>query len=121
MKTKTDNQIITLDATGQTPGRLASAVAKILLGKNRPDFERYLEAGIKVRITNAGHLKINQARAARKLYVTYSGYPGGQKLTTPDEVIARFGKAEILRRAVHGMLPTNKLRPRLMKQLTITE
>jgi len=121
MKTNNTNKIIKLDAAGQTPGRLASAVVKVLLGKDRPDFERYLEAGVKVVITNAGQLKINQARAARKLYVTYSGYPGGQKLTTPDEVIVRFGKAEILRRAVHGMLPTNKLRPRLMKQLTITE
>lgn len=121
MKTNSTNKITTLDAAGKTPGRLASAAAKTLLGKDHPDFERYLEAGIQLKIVNAGQLKLNQARAARKLYVTYTGYPGGQKLATPEEVIARFGKAEILRRAIHGMLPTNKLRPRLMKRLTITE
>ena len=121
MKTQTQNKIITVDAAGQMPGRLASQVAKSLMGKDTPDFKRHLEAGITVKVINAGKLKITDAKAGGKLYVSYSGYPGGQKLATPAEVIAKFGQAEVLKRAVYGMLPGNKLRPRLMKRLSITE
>lgn len=121
MKNKTANKTVTIDAAGQMPGRLASQVAKTLMGKNSPDFERHLEAGVAVKVVNAGKLKISEAKAGGKLYVTYSGYPGGQKLQTPAEVISKFGKSEVLKRAIYGMLPGNKLRPRLIKRLTITE
>ncbi len=121
MKTNETNKVITIDAAGRAPGRVASEGAKILMGKDRANFERHLEAAVELRIVNAGKLKISPAKASGKLYVSYSGYPGGQKLTTQTELLERFDKREVLRRAIYGMLPGNKLRPRLMKRLTITD
>lgn len=121
MKTNDTTEVVTIDAAGRAPGRVASEAAKILMGKNRPDFQRHLEAGVRLKVVNADKLKISSAKASGKLYVSYSGYPGGQKLTTQTELLEHFNKSEVLKRAIYGMLPDNKLRPRLMKYLTITE
>ena len=110
-----------LDARDQKLGRLASQVATILVGKNRPDFVRNAIPEIKVRVINASKIPITNKKKNAKFYKNYSGYPGGLKETGMKKVIADKGMGETLRIAIKGMLPKNKLRDRMMKNLTISE
>ncbi len=111
----------TLDATNKPLGRVASAAAVLLRGKNTPDFLRHLKPKNRVRIINAGQLTFSGNKRAAKTYLRHSGYPGGQRTETLDELIAKKGVTEALRRAIYGMLPDNKLRAIMMKNLIITE
>lgn len=111
----------TIDAQNKKIGRLASEIASILMGKNTPDFEKHKEAGNKVTVINASKLSINPKKLEEKEYERYSGYPGGLKFENLAKVIEKKGYGEVIRYAVHGMLPANKLRPRLMKNLIISE
>ncbi|MEA1929392.1 MAG: uL13 family ribosomal protein [Patescibacteria group bacterium] len=121
MKTEAENKIVTIDAAGRAPGRVASEVAVILRDKDSAHFERHILGQTQVEVINAAKLRISNAKAGGKIYISYSGYPGGQKQISQADLLKRFGYGEVLRRAVYGMLPANKLRPRLMKHLTISE
>ncbi len=110
-----------LDARGKRVGRLASDIAMLLMGKNRADVVRNQTAPVRVVVKNASQLLIDEKKRLQKTYVRYSGYPGGQKTATMQKVIADKGYAEVLRRAVYGMLPSNRLRALRMKQLHISE
>lgn len=111
---------ITIDATGKKPGRIATEVATILLGKTSPDVTKHLVADVKVEVANASKLDITESRA-KEVFKTYSGYPGGQKLETWAHLGTRRGFAEVFTRIVSGMLPKNKLHKLRMKNLNVTE
>lgn len=111
--------MITIDATDKTLGRLASAAAKALLGKNKTTFVKHLVMGDEVKITNASKIKISGAKERNKKYIRYSGYPGGQKIESYQQLTARRGHQEVIRRAILGMLPKNKLQMKRIKLLTI--
>lgn len=111
----------TIDAKDMKLGRLASEVAVLLMGKNLPEYAKNKVADVKVTITNASHLDISQKKAKTKEYFRWSGYPGGQKRETLEDIVTKKGTAEAIRKAVRGMLPGNKLRPLMLKRLEITE
>lgn len=92
-----------------------------LRGKINPDFQRHVLPQTRVHVINAKSLKISQKKAEEKLYTSYTGHPGGLRLTPLERVIERKGYAEPIRKAVYGMLPNNKLRREIMKHLTISE
>ncbi len=111
----------TIDAQNKTIGRVATEAASILMGKNSPDFERHIVSKNKVYITNASQVKISQKKLNQKKYKRYSGYPSGLKERALKEVIVKKGYGEVFRSAVYGMLPSNKLRKPMMKNLFIED
>jgi len=108
-----------LDATGEKLGRLSTKVATLLMGKNLPDFQKNVVANVKVNVINVSELDILKKKMDQKEYSRYSGYPGGRKVEKMKTVVAKKGQAELVRKAVRGMLPANKLRSVLMKNLII--
>jgi len=111
----------TIDASGKILGRVASEAAKELMGKNRPDYVANKVTDIKVSIINASKTKMTESRMNETLHETYSGFPGGFKTKTNAKIIEKKGWKNLYELAVYGMLPSNKLRPLMMKNLTITE
>ena len=112
---------VTFDATNKKPGRLATEIAVLLMGKNRSDFARNKIPNILVEVTNANSMSFDANKLRDKTYASHSGYPGSLKLPSMQEVLNKKGGKEILRRAVLGMLPKNKLRPRMIKNLKIND
>lgn len=107
-----------IDAKDKVLGRLASDVAKILMGKNKPIFVPYLDTGDFVVITNASQVKVSGKKSQTKRYVRHSGYPGGLKVEIFDKMIKRRPEY-IIEHAVLGMLPRNKLGKKMIKKLKI--
>lgn len=114
-------KILTIDASGKSLGRVASAAAKELMGKNSPDYVSNKVMDVRVNIINASKTKMTEKRMLETLHETYSGYPGGFKTKTNAKIIDTKGWKELYVLAVYGMLPSNKLRPLMMKNLTITD
>ncbi|MEZ4114439.1 MAG: 50S ribosomal protein L13 [Candidatus Paceibacterota bacterium] len=110
-----------IDAENKKIGRMSSEIATILMGKNTPDFEKHKVAGNTVVVMNASKLAIDDKKLEEKEYERYSGYPGGLKIDSLARLIEKKGHGEVIRNAVYGMLPANKLRPRLMKNLIIND
>lgn len=110
-----------IDAKNKKIGRIASQAAMILMGKNAPTYERNKVAEVQVEIINTSKADISNAKKEGKKYVTYSGYPGGQKNESLSDLTARKGHIELFKRAVYGMLPSNKLRSKMMLNLKISE
>lgn len=108
----------TLDASGKILGRLATEVATILRGKHKPQFRPHLLVGDKVIIINAAKIKVTGNKMTDKKYFRHSGYIGSLKTETLGEVFSK-NPSEVIRRAVRGMLPKNKLQDQWMKNLTI--
>lgn len=107
-----------IDASGKILGRLATAVATILMGKNKPNYVPYLDMGDYVVVTNASKVKLSGKKITDKKYISHSGYPGGLKSETFDKMILR--KPEyVIAHAVKGMLPHSKLGRQMIKKLTI--
>ncbi len=111
----------TIDATGRSLGRVAQEAAVFLMGKNLVDYERHLIPNVFVNVINVSKIKNTQKKLKQKKYAHYSGYPGGLRYETMEQVISQKGYGEVMKRAVYGMLPTNKLRPLMMKNLIIQE
>ncbi|MDD5750542.1 MAG: 50S ribosomal protein L13 [Candidatus Pacebacteria bacterium] len=109
----------TIDASGKPLGRLAGEIANILRGKTKPDFAPHKDSGDFVIIQNASQIKITGGKLKTKVYRHHTGYIGGMKSATMADVIAKKGIEEVLRRAVWGMLPANKLRSRMIKRLKV--
>lgn len=122
-KNLTKNPIthISIDAAGMAIGRVASVVAKELMGKNTTNYEKNTLPNITVTVTNASKLKISDKKLTEKLYERYSGYPGGLSFKSLGDIIAKKGYNEVIWLAVYGMLPANKLRPRIMKHLIVQD
>ena len=110
-----------IDATDKVFGRVASAAAKALMGKTSADYTANKVADVRVYITNAGKTKMSERRMKETLHERYSGYPGGFKQDTNEKIVKNKGWKGLYELAVYGMLPPNKLRPLMMKRLTITE
>jgi len=115
---KIQRQLYKLDATGQSVGRLATQIAIILRGKNKPEFEPHLDRGDIVEVSNINKLKFTGKKIEQKKYYHYSGYQGGLKETKIKELFKK-NPGEILKRAVRGMLPANKLRRNMIKRLIV--
>jgi len=115
------NMEYTIDAQDKKLGRVASEAAVILMGKNRADFVRNAIPDVKVKIVNAGKISTTNKKMTNKIYKNYSGYPGGLRERTMKKVVSDKGMREILRIAIKGMLPKNKLRDRMMKNLIMQE
>lgn len=108
-----------IDGSGKILGRVASEIAIILRGKNDPKFMPNFTANNTVEVINAKNLKISGDKAETKMYSRYSGYPGGIRTRTFADLQGRdVGK--VLRKAVFGMLPVNKLRSKIIKNLIIS-
>jgi large subunit ribosomal protein L13 len=116
-----ERKLFTLDATGQSLGRIASEAASILLGKKSVTYVQNEVLPVEVRIENASKMKMTEKRVDMKEYYHYTGYPGGLRTTSMEMMIEKKGVAEVLRRAVDGMIPRNKLRKERMKRLTIVD
>ena len=119
MNTQTDTH--TIDANGKAVGRVATEVASLIMGKHRTDVVRNIVLPTKVSVSNVAKMHITEKKSVQKEYDRYSGYPGGRKVLSMQKLIARKGHTEILKKAIFGMLPKNKLRPIRMKNLSITD
>lgn len=107
-----------LDATDSTVGRLATKIATILRGKNKPEFEAHLDLGDIVEVKNISKLKFTGKKLDQKQYHHFSGYLGGLKSKKMSEINAT-NPGDILYRAVREMLPDTKLRTNMLKRLII--
>ena len=97
-----------VDAEGKTLGRLSSSIAKVIRGKNKPDFTPHMDCGDNVIVLNAEKVALSRDKMTTKEYVSYSGYPGGQKFISARNLVAKKPEA-LVEKAVKGMLPKNKL------------
>ncbi len=107
-----------VDAQDQVLGRLASKVAKILRGKNKPDFTPHVDCGDNVIIINADKVKLTGNKLTEKQYISHSGYPGGQKSITPEKLLAK-NPIKVVENAVKGMLPKNRLGSAIYRNLFV--
>lgn len=109
---------ILIDAENETVGRLASRVAYVLRGKDKVNFTPNSDAGDNVIIINAEKVKFTGNKLIDKEYVRHTGYPGGQRFATPKDLFASK-PTEVLRKAVSGMLPKNRLGDALRRNVYI--
>jgi large subunit ribosomal protein L13 len=111
---------VVVDATDQVLGRLCSKVAKLLRGKYKPTFTPNVDCGDNVIIINADKVKLTGNKWNDRIYLSYTGYPGGQREITPARIMAKPNGADrLVRRVVKGMLPKNKLGARLLTNLYV--
>jgi large subunit ribosomal protein L13 len=109
-----------IDASGQTLGKLATQVANLLMGKHKPIFVPYLDTGDFVIVLNATKVKVTGKKPKQKTYYRHSGYPGGIKAETYEELMATH-PTRIIEHAVKGMLPHNRLGRAMFKKLKVYE
>ncbi|MDO8231717.1 MAG: uL13 family ribosomal protein [bacterium] len=109
----------TIDATDRTLGRVASEAAHALLGKRSTLFSKNQALPVTVIVENAGKLHLPERRTKGKVYLRYTGYPGGQREMRMDEMITKKGIAEVLKKTIDGMIPRNKLRKPRMQNLVV--
>lgn len=107
-----------VDADGVVLGRLASEVAGILRGKNKPTFTPHLDVGDHVIVVNADKVRLTGNKAQKKVYHHHSGYPGGLR-ETPYEELIKSKPEFVVRKAVKGMMPNNRLSRAMMKKLHV--
>jgi len=116
---KTEEKMI--DASGRTLGRVASEAAMYLMGKTKVTFERNKYSGVPVKVINVSKLRITSKKLAEIYHTRYSGIPGGLRISHGTETVKKKGLKELIRLATYQMLPGNKLRREMMKNLTITD
>ena len=111
---------VIVDATDQVLGRLGAKVAKLLRGKYKPNFTPHVDCGDNVIIINADKVKLTGNKWNDKVYLSYTGYPGGQREITPARLQAKpNGDDKLLRKVVKGMLPKNKLGAKLLGNMYV--
>ncbi len=115
---KVGAQWFVVDAKDQVLGRLATKVARMLIGKDKPSFTPYLDSGDHVVVINANQIKMTGNKIEQKMYYSHSGYPGGLK-EVPAKRVRETKPEWVVREAVLGMLPKNKLRARRAKKLRV--
>ena len=109
---------VVIDATDLPLGRLAARVARVLRGKTKPGFTPHVDCGDNVIVVNAEKVALKGNKMTDRIYLRYSGYPGGQRATTPKEILEK-NPTELVRRAVKGMLPKNRLGDKILGNLFI--
>ena len=107
-----------VDATGQTLGRLATQIATLLLGKNKPQFSPHIDCGDNVVVINAAAIAVTGNKLEDKKYYRHSGHPGGIKETSLGDLLAR-NPVQVIENAVGGMLPHNRLHDDRMYRLKV--
>jgi large subunit ribosomal protein L13 len=113
-----DRRWFVVDATGQTLGRLASRIARVLEGKHKPSYAPNLDSGDFVVVLNARRISVTSDKLESKLYIRHSGYPAGYREETLGHLLERRPE-EVIRRAVKGMLPRTKLGVQQLRKLKV--
>ncbi len=121
MKKQTSQREYTIDAMGQALGRVATEAANVLRGKDTTTFVKHLAPKVTVKIINASKLDITPKKMREKTYTRYTGHPSGLRQTSLTRLVEKKGWSEPVKKAVFGMLPANRLRAVIMKNLIITE
>jgi large subunit ribosomal protein L13 len=109
---------LVVDATGKTLGRLATQIADILRGKRKPEYTPHVDVGDFVIVVNAERISVTGKKRQEKRYYRHSGYPGGLRSRTLEEMLARRPE-EVIRLAVKGMLPRNRLARTQLRKLKV--
>ncbi len=117
-KATVDKQWVLVDAEGQSLGRMASKVAKLLRGKYKPNFTPHVDCGDNVVVINADKIVLTGNKWEDKTYVRHTGYPGGQRFRTAQELFDKQPE-RLVEKAVKGMLPKNKLGAELFRNLRV--
>ncbi|UII80896.1 50S ribosomal protein L13 [Flagellimonas sp. CMM7] len=117
-KSTVDKQWLLVDAEGETLGRFASKVAKLLRGKHKPNFTPHVDCGDNVIVINAEKITMTGNKWEDKTYSRYTGYPGGQRSTTAQELLDKHPE-RIIEKSIKGMLPKNKLGAELFRNLKV--
>lgn len=120
MHTPPKRDVHKIDAADKAVGRIATQISIMLRGKDRPDFEKHIDAGSSVVVSNASKMTFSGKKLEQKKYYHHSGYPGGLKETALSKVFEK-DPGEVLKRAVWNMLPKNKLRAKMIKRLIINK
>lgn len=107
-----------VDAQGKVLGRLASEVAKVLRGKHKPNYTPHVDGGDFVIVVNARGVRLTGRKTEKKIYYRHSEYPGGMRTATAQEMLAKKPE-DLIRLAVKGMLPRNRLSRRLYTKLKV--
>jgi len=118
---KETKQIKTIDANSRTLGRVATEVAMSLMGKTKPSFERNIYSGFPVKVVNASKIRITPKKLEHISHTRYSGMRGGLRVIKGTETAEKMGLKELLKLATEQMLPSNKLRREMMKNLKIED
>jgi len=113
-----DRQWLVVDADGQTLGRLATRVARLLSGKHKPTYATHIDVGDHVIVINAEKIKVTGTKLETKKYARHSGFPGGFREETLEHLLARRPE-EVMRRAVKGMLPHTRLGAQQLRKLKV--
>jgi large subunit ribosomal protein L13 len=113
-----DKKWLLVDAQDQVLGRLASRVAIVLRGKHKPSFTPHVDCGDNIVIINAEKINLTGTKTQEKVYTRHTGYPGGQRFTTPVELLNK-NPEEIIEHAVKRMLPRNRLGREIFKNLHV--
>lgn len=108
-----------INAEGKTLGRVASEIAILLIGKDKVSFERHIYSGSPVKVINASKIKITPQKLETIIHTSYSGYPGGLRVIKGIETVTKKGYNELLKLSVSRMLPKNKLKREMLKNLKI--
>lgn len=109
---------VVIDAEGQVMGRMCSKVAKILRGKYKPNFTPNVDCGDNVIIINAAKVELTGKKMTDRVYIRYTGYPGGQRFSTPADELKKSPE-KLITKVVKGMLPKNRLGDRLITNLHV--
>ena len=117
-KSTADKLWVLVDAEGQTLGRLASKVAILLRGKHKPNFTPHVDCGDNVVVVNASKVNLTGKKWEDKTYIRYTGYPGGQRTLTANQLFDK-NPSTIIEKSVKGMLPKNKLGATLFRNLHV--
>jgi len=117
-KKTVNKQWVVVDAEGEILGRLSTKIAMIIRGKTKPDFTPNVDCGDNVIVINADKVKLTGNKLSDKVYVRYTGYPGGQRFISPKELLAKH-PTRIIEKAVRGMLPKNRLGKALFNNLHV--
>lgn len=117
-KASSNKKWVIVDAENQVVGRLCAKVAKVLRGKYKPSFTPHADCGDNVIIINADKIVFTGNKMTEKVYTRHTGYPGGQRFTTPIELMRKFPE-RIIENAIHGMLPKNRLGREIQRNLFV--
>ncbi len=117
-KATVNKEWLIVDARNEVLGRLASKVAYLLRGKHKTNFTPHVDCGDNVIIINAEKVKLTGQKKSNKQYIRHTGYPGGQRFTTPQELLEKKPEA-VIEKAVKGMLPGNRLGSAIFKNLFV--
>ena len=120
-KATVQKEWVVVDAEGQILGRMCTKVAKLLRGKYKPNFTPNVDCGDNVIIVNAEKVQLTGNKWEGREYVRYTGYPGGQRFTTPKAMLDEKGAERLIRKVVKGMLPKNRLGSALINNLKVFE